>query len=120
VQWKARHGLSDTAACTPEEQKLEAPQTGMRGETYAYWYLRRVGYIFVARNYMPQHAKGELDLIGFDGDTFAFVEVRTRLAVKGKFALPELSSTPEKHETLIRTGHCFLRERPIQRMPAAL
>jgi putative endonuclease len=114
VQWKARHGLSDTVASTPEEQKLEALQTGMRGETYAYWYLRHLGCIFVARNYMPEHAKGELDLIGFDGDTLAFVEVRTRLAVKGKFALPELSSTPKKHETLIRTGHYFLRERPIK------
>jgi Holliday junction resolvase-like predicted endonuclease len=30
---------------------------------------------------MPEHAKGELDLIGFDRDTLAFVEVRTRLAV---------------------------------------
>jgi putative endonuclease len=117
VQWKARHGLSDTVASTPEEQKLEALQTGMRGETYAYWYLRRLGCIFVARNYMPEHAKGELDLIGFDGDTLSFVEVRTRLAVKGKFALPELSSTPKKHEILIRTGHYFLRERPIKECP---
>ena len=75
----------------PEAQKLEALQTGVRGETYAYWYLRRLGYIFVARNYMPEHAKGELDLIGFDGHTLALVEVRTRLAVKGKFALPELN-----------------------------
>ncbi len=107
VQWKSRHGLSDPAASTPEEQKLEALQTGVRGETYAYWYLRRLGYIFIARNYMPEHAKGELDLIGFDGDTLAFVEVRTRLAVKGKFGLPELSITQEKHETLIRTAHYF-------------
>ncbi len=79
--------------------------------------VRRLGCIFVARNYMPEHAKGELDLIGFDGDTLAFVEVRTRLAVKGKFALPELSSTPEKHETLIRTGHYLFRERPIKECP---
>jgi putative endonuclease len=117
VQWKSRHGLSDPAASTPEEQKLEALQTGVRGETYAYWYLRRLGYIFIARNYMPEHAKGELDLVGFDGDTLAFVEVRTRLAVKGKFALPELSITPEKHETLIRTAHYFLRERHNQECP---
>jgi Holliday junction resolvase-like predicted endonuclease len=66
---------------------------------------------------MPEHAKGELDLIGFDGDTLAFVEVPTRLAVKGKFALPELSITPENHETLIRTAHYFLRERYIKECP---
>jgi putative endonuclease len=117
VRWKSRHGLCDTVACTPEEQKLEALQIGVRGETYAYWYLRRLGYIFIARNYMPAHAKGELDLIGFDGDTLAFVEVRTRLAVKGKTALPELSITKEKHEVLIRTAHYFLRERHLKECP---
>ena len=36
------------------------------------------GYVFVARNYMPRGAKGEIDLIGYDGKTLAFVEVRTR------------------------------------------
>jgi len=117
VRWKSRHGLSGLAASSPEEQKLEALQTGVRGETYAYWYLRRLGYVFIARNYMPEHAKGELDLIGFDGDTLAFVEVRTRLAVKGKSGLPELSITPEKHETLIRTAHYFLRERHLKECP---
>jgi len=84
---------SGPVASTHEEQKLEALQTGARGETYAYWYLRRRGYIFIARNHMAEHAKGELGLIGFDGDTLAFVEVGTRLAVKGKFAIPELSIT---------------------------
>jgi hypothetical protein len=104
LQWNTRHGLSDAAASTPEEQKLAASQTGGGGETYAYWYLRCVGYIFVARNYMPEHAKGELDLIGFDGDTLGFVEVRTRLAVKGKFALPEVSSTPENTKLSFAPG----------------
>lgn len=31
-----------------------------------------------AKNYMPQGAKGELDLVGYDGETIAFVEIRTR------------------------------------------
>ena len=117
VQWKSRHGLCDPASSTPEGQKLEALQIGVRGETYAYWYLRRLGYVFIARNYMPAHAKGELDLIGFDRDTLAFVEVRTRLAVKGRTALPELSITKDKHEVLIRTAHHFLRERHIKECP---
>jgi hypothetical protein len=30
-----------------------------------------------AKNYMPQGAKGELDLVGYDGETIAFVEIRT-------------------------------------------
>jgi putative endonuclease len=92
-------------------------QTGVRGETYAYWYLRRLGYIFIARNYMPSHAKGELDLIGFDADTLAVVEVRTRRARKDLPALPEMSFTNEKHEVLVRTEHYFLRKRHIQKCP---
>jgi len=116
VKWQSRHGLRDTAASEPDA-KQEALRVGVRGETYAYWYLRRLGYVFIARNYMPVHAKGELDLIGFDGDTLAFVEVRTRLAVKGKPALPELSITRDKHEVLLRTAHYFLRERHIPKCP---
>jgi Holliday junction resolvase-like predicted endonuclease len=97
-------------------KKQEALQTGVRGETY-YWDLRRLGYIFIARNYMPWHAKGELDLIGFDADTLAVVEVRTRLARKDLPALPEMSITNEKHEVLVRTAHYLLRKRHIEKCP---
>lgn len=89
----------------------------MRGETY--WHLRRLGYIFIARNYAPSRAKGETDLIGFDGDTLVFVEVRTRAKEEGKIALPELSITPEKHHVLVRTAHYLLRT-AHQGMPAAI
>ncbi len=122
VQWRARHGLQDSppprdGATGATEERLVALRTGVRGETYAYWYLRRLGYIFIARNYAPSRAKGEIDLIGFDGETLAFVEVRTRLAVKGKPALPELSITKEKHAVLVRTAHYFLRERHLKDGP---
>src|SRR5208282_352305 len=110
VKWKSRHGLLDDGASTAQAKKQEALRVGVRGEAYAYWYLRRLGYVFIARNYMPSHAKGELDLIGFDGDALAFVEVRTRLAAEGGPAVPELSITKEKHEVLLRTAHYFLRE----------
>src|SRR6202007_2723345 len=82
VRWKSRHGLRDNGVSTARAKKQEALQIGVRGEAYAYCYLRRLGYIFIARNYMPSHAKGELDLLGFDADTLAVVEVRTRLARK--------------------------------------
>ena len=74
---------------------------GVRGETYAYWYLRRLGYIFVARNYSPSRVKGELDLIGYDQETLVIVEVRTRQALPGQPAQPELSITEEKREVLL-------------------
>jgi len=117
VRWKARRGLSDSEEGSSPAKKHEALQMGVRGETYAYWYLRRLGYLFVARNYTPARAKGELDLIGFDGDAMAIVEVRTRPASEEGPAMPELSITREKHETLLRTAHYFLRERRIAHCP---
>ncbi len=52
--------------------------TGRAGEEDAYFYLREHGYVMVARNYRVPQAKGELDLIGWDGDVLCFIEVKTR------------------------------------------
>ena len=117
VRWKARHGLSAQDEPTNAAKKQAALQVGVRGETYAYWYLRRLGYVFIARNFTPSRAKGELDLIGYDGDTLAIVEVRTRLATPDKPAQPELSISRGKHEVLIRTAEYFVRERHISPCP---
>lgn len=71
----------------------------------------------IARSYIPSRAKGELDLIGYDGETLVIVEVRTRRAQKNQPELSELSITREKHEVLLRTACYFLRERHIQPCP---
>ena len=120
VKWQSRQGLRDSGEATAEAKKHEALQMGVRGETYAYWYLRRLGYIFIARNYMPLRVKGELDLIGYDGDTLAIVEVRTRRALKGQPALPELSITKEKHEVLCAHGALFPARAPYPELPFTL
>ena len=117
VRWKSRHGLRDDATASRDDRKQESLRVGVRGETYAYWYLRRQGYVFIAQNYEPAREKGELDLVGFDGDTLAFVEVRTRALVNGRPALPELSISREKHQVLVRTAHAFLRERHVKKCP---
>lgn len=138
VRWAARKGLRGELDDVSEEQespekqgsperkiaqnrfaarKLVAGRTGMRGETYAYWYLRRNGYVFVARNYMPRGAKGEIDLIGYDGKTLAFVEVRTRTVKEAATALPELSVTKEKQRLVVRTAQRFLAERHVAESP---
>jgi putative endonuclease len=52
--------------------------TGRRGEEAAYFYLRRLGYVMVARNYRSPHRRGEIDLIGWDHDVLCFIEVKTR------------------------------------------
>ena len=117
VKWKSRYGLREIAPSAEGDRKQESLRVGVRGETYAYWYLRRHGYVFIAKNYEPAREKGELDLVGFDGDTLVFVEVRTRGVAKGKLALPELSIGREKHQVLVRTAHAFLRERHVKKCP---
>ena len=116
VRWASRKGLRDEHEDTVAERK-RARSTGIRGETYAYWYLRRHGYVFVARNYMPRTIKGELDLIGYDGKTLAFVEVRTRTIREALTALPELSITADKQRALLRTAQRFLAERHVRNCP---
>jgi putative endonuclease len=113
VHWMARHGLRDDAQPAADQKKHVARRTGVREETYAYCYLWRHGYIFIAKNYMPRGAEGEIDLVAHDSETLAFVEVRTRTLMGGYTALPELSVTRVKQQVLIRTAHRFLAERRV-------
>jgi putative endonuclease len=137
VRWAARRGLRGEVNGVSSEQEREeqfeadeqdeenepagkfaARRAGMRGETYAYWYLRCEGYVFVARNFTPRSAKGEIDLIGYDGETLAFVEVRTRTVREGALSgLPELSVTTDKQRAVIRTALLFMVERHVGDRP---
>jgi Holliday junction resolvase-like predicted endonuclease len=94
VHWAAGKGLRDDHDDSLQQRKHAARCTGIRGETYACWYLRRHGYVFVARNYTPRGVKGELDLVGYDGETLAFVEARKRCAVRATMIIT--SATPPK------------------------
>jgi putative endonuclease len=117
VRWAARRGLREEDTFSSEDRKQEARRAGVRGETYAYWYLRQNGYVFVARNYTPRGIKGEIDLVGYDGKTLAFVEVRTRTVREDLSALPELSVTREKQHVVVRTAQRFLAERHVGECP---
>ena len=49
----AGEGLAE--ASTDSSANQLARKAGVGGETYAYWYLRREGYIVIARNFtMPE------------------------------------------------------------------
>jgi putative endonuclease len=121
VDRKARKGLiespaaDDSGKASATTTKQRARQTGIRGETYAYWYLRRHGYVVVARNYMRPGIKGEIDMVGYDGPVLAFVEVKTRAAGEpGKPApTPEDAVNEEKRGHLARMARQFLRARRI-------
>src|SRR5688572_2989355 len=55
---------------------LTAKTLGQRGEDAAARYLRKLGYVIVARGH--KGSIGELDLVAVDGRTVVFVEVKTR------------------------------------------
>jgi putative endonuclease len=111
VRLAARKGLREEESFASEAKKHEARRTGVRGKTFACWYLRGHGYVFVVHDYMPRGAKGELDLLGYDGPTLAFVEVRKRTTADGQAGLTEMSVTRDKQHVLIRTAKRFPAER---------
>lgn len=117
IRWKSRGGLRDESASVDAAKRTRKQRTGIRGETFAYRYLRTQGYVFVARNDHPVGARGEVDLIGYDGETLAFVEVRTRTVGEQLTALPELSVTAEKQHVVARTARRFLAERHVRGIP---
>ena len=69
----ATAGLLRVRSTTPQHL-----QTGVRGEEEAYFYLRKLGYVMVARNFRSPRRRGEIDLIAWEGDVLCFIEVKTR------------------------------------------
>jgi putative endonuclease len=108
VNFAARNGLTEDSASA----KSQSRTTGIRGETYAYWYLRRHGYTLVARNYTVPGIKGEIDMIGYDGQALAFVEVKTRSSSIAE-STPEDAVNADKRRNLSRMARQFLRSRRI-------
>lgn len=118
VRWAARRGLApETQSADADAERQVRRRTGLRGETFAYWYLRRHGYTIVARNFTVPGVKGEIDLVGYDGRVLAFVEVKTRTSEPRAFGLPEDAVTPEKRRNLSRMARHFLAERRIREAP---
>ena len=83
-------------------------QTGRRGEEAAYFYLREHSYVIIARNYRSPRSRSELDLVGWDGETLCFIEVKTRSI---RAVLPaEAAVDVEKQRDLSRVAREFLRK----------
>jgi putative endonuclease len=112
VNFAARNGLAESST-ESSSAKAKARTTGVRGETFAYWYLRRHGYTLVARNYTVPGIKGEIDLIGYDGRALAFVEVKTRSSSASAQSTPEDAVNADKRRNLARMARQFLRSRRI-------
>src|SRR5262249_22294902 len=82
--------------------------TGRRGEEEAYFYLRNRGYVMIARNYRSPRSRSELDLVGWEGETLCFIEVKTRST---RDLVPaEAAVDAQKQRDLARVAREFLRK----------
>ena len=82
-------------------------RVGRRGEEEAYFFLRKRGYLLVARNYRSARRRGEIDLVGWDGEVLCFVEVKTRTSRDVKPA--EAAVDREKRRELSGMAREYLR-----------
>src|SRR5438270_12785873 len=104
-----------TAKNTSPQATAAHLRTGRRGEEDAYFYLRRRGYVMVARNYRTARHHGEIDLIGWDKDVLCFVEVKTRTTRDVK---PAAAAVDRKKRRDIKTvSRDYLRSLPKKHFP---
>ncbi len=78
--------------------------TGNYGEDLACEFLKKLGFKILERNFRIRG--GEIDIVAKDGETYVFVEVKTRYT--HEFGLPEESVTPWKINFLIRASQFYL------------
>ena len=81
---------------------------GRRGEDLAHRFLRKQGYIIMARNYRLSSGDAEADLIARDGEALGIVEVKTRAT--DEYGPPEQAVNPEKRRHLMRVAREYARK----------
>jgi putative endonuclease len=90
--------------------------TGKRGEEDAYFHLRRLGYVMVARNFRVPRRRGEIDLIGWDHDVLCFIEVKTRTSHDVKPAEAAVDRAKQRELAIMAQEYCHhLRSTPAWR-----
>lgn len=96
---------------SPSEFSID--ELGPAGEECASRYLRRQGYRIVARG--VRYAKGELDLVAWDGSTIVFVEVKTR--VSSQRGRPGEAVDQRKQRRMTRAALLYLKQHRLLEHP---
>ncbi len=110
-----RMAIRTLDAIAPQRKKAGHLATGEQGEEEAYFYLRGCGYVIVARNFRSPRRRGEIDLIGWEGDVLCFIEVKTRTS---RAVMPAEAAVDEaKQRELVAVAREYLR--PLAGKPAA-
>ncbi|MEO6910874.1 MAG: YraN family protein [Edaphobacter sp.] len=85
--------------------------TGLRGEREALFHLRKLGYTVVARRWRSTKLRGDVDLIGWEGEWLCFVEVKTRTG-RDVMAPAESAVDEAKREMLRKMARAYLKGFP--------
>ena len=94
----------------PADKRSAHLHTGWREEEDAYFYLRTLGYVIVEPNFGTPRRRCEIDLIGWDQDILAFIEVRTRITRDVKPA--EVAVDRDKQREISLVAREYLRRVP--------
>ncbi len=121
---KFMDGIAKIRAGTIASTEKQLPahlRTGRRGEEDAYFYLRKKGYVMVARNFRTSRHRGEIDLIGWvkdrGEDVLCFIEVKTRTTRDVK---PAHAAVDRKKRRDLRVViRDYLRSLPRRQFPEA-
>jgi putative endonuclease len=84
---------------------------GRRGEDLAHRFLRRQGYTVITRNYRPRHGAGEIDIVAWEGDYLAFIEVKSR--AREEFGAPERAVDRAKQAHVVRAAREYARRASV-------
>ena len=87
---------------------------GQRGEAAAAKFLKKKGYILVARS--DRMRLGEIDLVAVDGRTVVFVEVKTRRSHESGH--PAEAVDEDKQRRLTRLALTYLKRHNLLEYPA--
>lgn len=89
-------------------------QTGRKGESAAAQFLTQHGMKLLSHNF--RCPLGEIDLVGLEGKTIVFVEVRSRST--SRYGTPQESITIGKQKRLTRLARWYLKKNGLEGKPA--
>ena len=94
-------------------------KTGNQGELTATGFLEARGYCIVDANVRPLGgmARGEIDLIAWQGDTLVFIEVKTRRRASGNQGTPAEAIDSRKRRQLTELALAYIAKHQLDDVP---
>ncbi|MBI5044235.1 MAG: YraN family protein [Nitrospirae bacterium] len=83
---------------------------GEKGEDIAAAFLKKEGYKIVEQNYRTPF--GEIDIIAYDGQMLAFIEVKARK--NPTFAVPQLAVNKKKQQHIVKSAMSYISSKRIK------